>query len=109
MSNSSWRRGGHAARGFALRLALPKSGVHRLLAALVEQGWVEQDAQTSAYRLTMRLTILGQRLYNATGIPDLCQPVLDELAAGTREFVRLAVIDAHALSGSPMRRAHAAA
>jgi len=81
----------------AVRLGLPKSGVHRLLAALIEQGWVEQDPQTSAYRLTMRLTILGQRLYNATGIPDLCQPVLDELAAQTREFVRLAVIDAHAL------------
>lgn len=81
----------------ALRLGLPKSGVHRLLGALIEQGWVEQDPQTSAYRLTMRLTILGQRLYNATGIPDICQPVLDELAAQTREFVRLAVIDAHAL------------
>ncbi len=81
----------------ALRLGLPKSGVHRLLGALIEQGWVEQDAQTSAYRLTMRLTILGQRLYNATGIPDICQPVLDALAAQTREFVRLAVIDAHAL------------
>ena len=81
----------------AFKLGLPKSGVHRLLGALIEQGWVEQDPQSSAYRLTMRLTILGQRLYNATGIPDICQPVLDELAAKTREFVRLAVIDAHAL------------
>jgi IclR family acetate operon transcriptional repressor len=81
----------------ALRLGLPKSGVHRLLGALIEQGWVAQDEQTSAYRLTMRLSILGQRLYNATGIPDICQPVLDKLAVETREFVRLAVIDAHAL------------
>lgn len=81
----------------AQRLALPKSGVHRLLAALIEQGWVEQDPQTGAYRLTMRLTILGQRHYTATGIPDICQPLLDELAAKTSEFVRLAVIDAHTL------------
>ncbi len=81
----------------ALKLGLPKSGVHRLLGALIDQGWVEQDAQSSAYRMTMRLTILGQRLYSATGIPDICQPLLDELAAQTREFVRLAVIDAHAL------------
>lgn len=81
----------------ALKLALPKSAVHRLLGALIEQGWVEQDAPSSAYRLTMRLTILGQRLFNATGIPDICQPVLDALALETREFVRLAVIDAHAL------------
>jgi len=81
----------------AQRLALPKSGVHRLLAALIEQGWVEQDPQNSSYRLTMRLTILGQRHYMATGIPDVCQPLLDELAVRTQEFVRLAVIDAHAL------------
>ena len=65
----------------AQRLALPKSGVHRLLAALIEQGWVEQDQQSGAYRLTMRVTILGQRHYMATGIPDMCQPLLDELAA----------------------------
>lgn len=81
----------------ALRLGLPKSGVHRLLGTLIEQGWVERDAQSSAYRLTMRLTILGQRLYTATGIPDICQPVLDGLALQTREFIRLAVIDAHSL------------
>lgn len=81
----------------AQRLALPKSGVHRLLAALIEQGWAEQDPQNGAYRLTMRLTILGQRHYMATGIPDICQPLLDELAARTQEFIRLAVIDAHAL------------
>ncbi len=81
----------------AQRLALPKSGVHRLLGALIEQGWVEQDQQNGTYRLTMRLTILGQRHYAATGIPDICQPLLDELAAKTHEFVRLAVIDAFAL------------
>jgi DNA-binding IclR family transcriptional regulator len=88
---------GMALGEIAQRLALPKSGVHRLLAALIEQGWVEQDQQNASYRLTMRLTILGQRHYTTTGIPDICQPLLDELAARTREFVRLAVIDAHAL------------
>ncbi len=81
----------------AQRLALPKSGVHRLLGALIEQGWVEHDPQNGSYRLTMRLTILGQRHYSATGISDICQPLLDELAAQTREFIRLAVIDAFAL------------
>lgn len=81
----------------AERLQLPKSGVHRLLSVLVGQGWVEQDGKTGDYRLTHRLTILGQRLYRATGIPDICQPLLERLARDTREFVRLAVIDAHSL------------
>jgi DNA-binding IclR family transcriptional regulator len=78
-------------------LTLPKSGVHRLLSALMEQGWAEQDGRTGQYRLTHRLTILGQRLYRSSGIPNICQPLLERLARDTHEFVRLAVIDAHSL------------
>ena len=82
----------------AERLALPKSGAHRLLATLVEQGWAEQDAHTGFYRLTMRLAMLGQRFYAATGIPEICQPLLDRLANESREFVRLAVVDGQSLT-----------
>lgn len=81
----------------AERLALPKSGAHRLLSTLVDIGWAEQDAETGFYRLSMRLAILGQQFYVATGIPDLCQPVLDRLARECREFVRLAVVDGPSL------------
>lgn len=81
----------------AERLSLPKSGAHRLLATLVDEGWVEQDPDTSFYRLTMRLAVLGQQFYVATGIPDICQPVLDRMAQESREFVRLAVVDGRAL------------
>ena len=81
----------------AERLGLPKSGAHRLLATLVDLGWAEQDADTGFYRLTMRLAILGQRFYVATGIPDICQPLLDRLASQCREFARLAVADGDAL------------
>jgi DNA-binding IclR family transcriptional regulator len=81
----------------AERLELPKSGAHRLLATLVELGWVEQDRETSFYRLTMRLAVLGQQFYVATGIPDLCQPLLDRLASQSREFARLAVVDGDSL------------
>jgi DNA-binding IclR family transcriptional regulator len=81
----------------AERLTLPKSGAHRLLATLVKLGWVEKDPDTSFYHLTMRLAVLGQRFYVATGIPDMCQPLLDRLAAETREFARLAVVDAESL------------
>jgi len=82
----------------AERLGLPKSGAHRLLATLVDLGWAEQDANTGFYRLTMRLVILGQRYYVATGIPDICQPLLDRLAAKSREFARLAVVDGDSLT-----------
>ena len=81
----------------AERLALPKSAAHRLLATLVDLGWAEKDAATSFYRLTMRLAVLGQQFYVATGIPDICQPHLDRLARSCHEFARLAVVDGHSL------------
>lgn len=81
----------------AERLDLPKSGAHRLLATLVSLGWAEQDDETSFYRLTMRLAVLGQRFYVASGLPDVCQPVLDRFARDCREFARLAVVDGSAL------------
>ena len=81
----------------AERLALPKSGAHRLLATLVDLEWAEKDAATGFYRLTMRLATLGQQFYVATGIPDICQPPLDRLARRCREFARLAVVDGHSL------------
>lgn len=81
----------------AEQLALPKSGAHRLLSTLVDIGWAERDPDTGFYRLSMRLAIIGQQFYVATGIPDICQPVLDQLAKECREFVRLAVVDGHSL------------
>lgn len=79
------------------RLGLPKSGAHRLLATLVDLGWAEQDPVTGFYRLTMRLAVLGQQFYVATGIPDICQPLLDRLARESGEFARLAVVNGSSL------------
>src|SRR5689334_3737574 len=79
------------------RLSLPKSGAHRLLGTLVDIGWAEKNRSTGFYRLSMRLAVLGQQFYVATGIPDICQPILDELARQSREFVRLAVVNGHSL------------
>ena len=79
------------------RLSLPKSGAHRLLATLVDIGWAEKDPDTNFYRLTMRLAVLGQQFYVATGIPDICQPLLDRFAKQCREFARLAVVDGPSL------------
>ena len=81
----------------AQRLTLPKSGAHRMLATLVDLGWAEQDAGTGFYRLTMRLAVLGQRFYVGSGVPDICQPLLDRLARECREFARLAVVDGNSL------------
>ena len=42
-------------------------------------------------RLTLRFALLGHRVLQASGLQDVVQPVLDALAAETRELVRLTV------------------
>ncbi|MEJ8570008.1 IclR family transcriptional regulator [Microbaculum marinum] len=77
----------------ALQLGLPKSATHRLVSQLVERGYMERDAASQRYRLTMRLSVLGFRFLSKTGLTDICQPELDELAARTGELARIAMVD----------------
>lgn len=74
------------------RLDLPISGAHRLLNMLIARGYVVQDV-TRHYRLTMRLARLGFGFLAETGIAEICQPVLDDLASKVGEFVRMTVVD----------------
>lgn len=81
----------------ALRLDLQNGPAHRLLANLVEQGWVEQEPVTERYRLTLKLSLLGQQYLYGTGLPGLVQPVLDAVAKQCKELVRLTVVDGERL------------
>lgn len=82
----------------AERLDLPFSATHRLLATLAERGFVRQDPQSNAYGLTLKLAQLGFRDLDSRGLPDAGQIVLDQLAASTREYCRLAVVEAGTLN-----------
>ncbi|MDE3761458.1 IclR family transcriptional regulator [Sinorhizobium meliloti] len=82
----------------AERLNLQKSAAHRMLTTLCEMGWVEQESATGFYKLTLRLAILGQRFLRATHISDVCQPVLEDLAAESTELVRMAVVQGETLT-----------
>jgi len=77
----------------AAELELEKGPAHRVLAQLCEQGWAEQNEQTCQYRLTLKLSLLGQRYLHGLGLPGLVQPILDEVAAQCRELVRLTVVN----------------
>ena len=74
-------------------LNIPKSITHRLLALLAARGFVRQDAATTSYCLTLKLTLLGLRFYASTGISELSQPMLDRLASATGELARLAIVE----------------
>lgn len=73
-------------------LGMPKSAAHRILASLIERGWVEQSDGTECYGLTLQMALLGQRQLARLGVENLRQPILDRLARRTRELVRLTAV-----------------
>jgi len=76
----------------AQRVGIPKSAVHRILTSLIERGWVEQNQESDCYALTLRMALLGQRQLAALDVDNLRQPILDGLAARTKELVRLTAV-----------------
>lgn len=78
-------------------LELPVTAVHRLLADLIDQGYVRKDERRGEFSLTMKLPSLGLRFLSASGTVDIAQPILERLAAESGELVRLAVVDGEQL------------
>jgi IclR family transcriptional regulator, acetate operon repressor len=76
-----------------VRLALPKSAVHRLLALLLDKGFVHRDEASARYSLTLKLAMLGLRHFAGLGLTDVAQPILDRLAAESGELARLAIVE----------------
>ncbi|MEN3150832.1 IclR family transcriptional regulator [Neorhizobium sp. IRAMC:178] len=75
------------------QLAIPRSATHRLLADLKEEGYVRQDYDGAAYRLTAKLVALGYSFLTTAGVSNQLQPIIDRLAEQTGELVVLAVVE----------------
>lgn len=75
------------------QLAIPRSATHRILADLKEEGYVRQDYEGSAYRLTAKLVALGYSFLATAGVSNQLQPIIDRLADRTGELVVLAVVE----------------
>jgi IclR family transcriptional regulator, acetate operon repressor len=75
------------------QLAIPRSATHRLLADLKDEGYVRQDYDGGAYRLTAKLVALGYSFLSAAGVSSQLQPIIDGLAEQTGELVVLAVVE----------------
>jgi IclR family transcriptional regulator, acetate operon repressor len=80
------------------RLAIPRSAVHRLLADLVRLGYVRQTRGHGDYLLTTKLVSMGLSYLSNSGIVDIAQPLLNRLAEGSGELVRLSVVDGDRLT-----------
>ena len=84
--------GGLPLMAVAETLAIPRSATHRLLADLKDEGYVRQEFDGGAYRLTAKIVALGFSHLASTGITTRIQPLLDQLAAKTGQLVTLADI-----------------
>ena len=72
-------------------LALNKSTVHRLLAALQKFYLVERNPFTGHYRLGLKIHELSSRTLHTRSLQSDARPYLEELARRSRESVSLAV------------------
>ena len=77
---------------------IPRSGVHRLLADLVRLGYVRQARGHGEYLLTTKLVSMGLSYLSNSGIVDIAQPLLNQLAEISGELVRLSVVDGERLT-----------
>jgi len=79
-------------RELAQSLRIPYAAAERTVQALVEGGFVFRSSD-GAVRLSAKLAALGLAYLGTSGITDLVQPILDDLAKRTGELVRLAVVE----------------
>ncbi|GAA3670707.1 IclR family transcriptional regulator [Microbacterium marinilacus] len=70
---------------------LPKSTVHRILATLVDEGFVAGDAE-GGYRAGPRFMTLAGRALSGLDISRLAQPVVDRLVADVDCTVHVGVV-----------------
>src|SRR4029079_4765206 len=67
--------------------------VHRLLATLIEEGYIDQDPDTLKYRLGLKLLRLSHIVMNQLKIEQTASPLMQQLAAQTGANSYLGVLD----------------
>jgi len=79
-------------RELAARVKMPRSTVQRLLAALEEEGLVEQDPDTQNYLLGSELVVLAGLALAKSNVRRVALPYMMELASRWNESVDLDVL-----------------
>lgn len=73
-------------------LGWPKSTVHRMLATLMEHGYIEKTTGAPTYRVGLKLWGLGLRALGEHDLPSVARPYLRNLVALSQESVNLAIL-----------------
>jgi DNA-binding IclR family transcriptional regulator len=72
---------------------LPASAVHRLLAELVDEGYVRQASDGGAYALSMKVISQALTYLSEIDLIDQAKPAIDRLAKASKALVRLCIVD----------------
>lgn len=78
-----------------VKTGYPRSTTHRLLAAMREVGFIEQDRERDSYRLGLRLFELGNTVLANLELNREGRVIVDALHRLTSRAVHLAVFDGH--------------
>lgn len=89
---------GLTARAIAGQLDIPLPATERLLQEMIQSDYLALAPDGQHYRLRLKLAALGLAYLGASGVTDLVQPILDDLAKRCGELVRLAVIEGEQLT-----------
>lgn len=84
---------GAPAAELARQVGFPLSTAHRLLGALVRDGFASFDPESRRYHLGLRIFQLAQQVLQARGLTGLAKPLLEQVSSVTREATLLAVRD----------------
>jgi IclR family KDG regulon transcriptional repressor len=77
----------------AKRLGVAKSTVHRLASALLDEGLLQQNAETGRYTIGIGLFTLGSLVRARLDVTSESRSILNELREKSGENVRLAVLE----------------
>src|SRR5476649_1034851 len=77
----------------ARALELSRSTAHRYVATLAELGYLQQDRETSRYRLGPRVLDLGFSAINSMDVREISAPHLQQLSDETGHTVNMAILD----------------
>ena len=76
----------------ACELGTSKATVNRLLTTLLRAGFVEQDAESRRYNLSLKIAVLAESVRSRTGVVELARDHLKRFAERVGETVNLGVM-----------------
>jgi len=74
------------------KTGIHKSSTSRILSSLQNEGFVEQNAQSSKYRLGLGLVRLAGLVLERLELRDVAQPLIQKIARITQETINISVL-----------------